>query len=285
MDINSSVDISALPQVSRAHRRALRRACAGKRRYATTAPGTSNTADRTLDIVYGPEHKHYVNAGGVTFALFTSRTGTLNGLAATTRSYFHHDHLGSIAVVTDENGAVTERLAYDPWGRRRFVNSVAGAPDNLDAIVGQKTDRGFTMHEHLDEIGIIHMNGRVYDPLIGRFKSADPYNQAPLNLKSFNRYSCAWNNPLKLIDPEGFNASDTVSGDFGDVGNMGPSPSDGVSEGLPQPSQPVTFTAGLTCHVPLAGHITVSFGITFNGKGQLSDIGFIAEGPPVNLGF
>ncbi len=149
------------------------------------------------------EHKHYVNAGGVTFALFTSRTGTLNGLAATSRSYFHHDHLGSIAVVTDENGAVTERLAYDPWGKRRFINSTAGAPDNLDAIVGQKTDRGFTMHEHLDEIGIIHMNGRVYDPLIGRFMSADAYIQAPKNLQSYNRYAYVINNPLTLTDPTG----------------------------------------------------------------------------------
>ena len=150
------------------------------------------------------EHKHYVSAGGVTFALFTSRTGTLNGLAATSRSYFHHDHLGSIAVVTDELGAVTERLAYDPWGKRRFINSAAGTPDTLDAIVGQKTDRGFTMHEHLDEIGIVHMNGRVYDPLIGRFMSADPMVEAPLNLKSYNRYAYIWNNPLSAADPSGF---------------------------------------------------------------------------------
>lgn len=150
------------------------------------------------------EHKHYVGAGGVTFALFTSRTGTLNGLPATSRSYFHHDHLGSIAVVTDENGAVTERLAYDPWGKRRFINSTAGMPDKLDAIVGQKTDRGFTLHEHLDEIGIIHMNGRVYDPLIGRFMSADPYVQAPENLQSYNRYAYVINNPLTLTDPSGY---------------------------------------------------------------------------------
>ena len=150
------------------------------------------------------EHKHYVGAGGVTFALFTSRTGTLNGLPATTRSYFHHDHLGSIAVVTDELGAATERLAYDPWGKRRFINSAAGTPDTLDAIVGQKTDRGFTMHEHLDEIGIIHMNGRVYDPLIGRFMSADPHVQAPENLQSYNRYAYVINNPLTLTDPSGY---------------------------------------------------------------------------------
>ena len=49
--------------------------------------------------------------------------------------------------------------------------------DNADALVGVNTDRGYTMHEHLDEVGVIHMNGRVYDPLIGRFMSADPFIQ------------------------------------------------------------------------------------------------------------
>jgi hypothetical protein len=55
-------------------------------------------------------------------------------------------------------------------------------------------------------MGIIHMNGRLFDPLIGRFMSADPFIQAPYNLKSFNRYSYVWNNPMVMFDPDGFNA-------------------------------------------------------------------------------
>jgi hypothetical protein len=92
-------------------------------------------------------------------ALLTSRTGALNGLPATTTSYFHKDHLGSIAAITDETGAVTERLAYDPWGKRRFINTTPGLNDMLDALVGIKADRGYTEHEHLDEMGIINMIG------------------------------------------------------------------------------------------------------------------------------
>jgi RHS repeat-associated protein len=125
--------------------------------------------------------------------------------------YMHHDHLGSVAVVTNETGAVLERLAFDPWGKRRNINGLA---DTTDSLVGLTTDRGYTEHEHLDEMGIIHMNGRVYDPLIGRFMSADPFIQAPKNLKTFNRYSYVWNNPLKLYDPDGFNALDTTTGSF-----------------------------------------------------------------------
>ncbi len=59
------------------------------------------------------------------------------------------------------------------------------------------------MHEHLDEMGIIHMNGRVYDPLIGRFMSADPFIQSPMDLQSYNRYAYVRNNPLTMSDPTG----------------------------------------------------------------------------------
>jgi RHS repeat-associated protein len=47
--------------------------------------------------------------------------------------------------------------------------------DPLPPIIPALTNRGFTGHEHIDEMGLIHMNGRVYDPQIGRFLSADPY--------------------------------------------------------------------------------------------------------------
>lgn len=56
----------------------------------------------------------------------------------------------------------------------------------------------------LDAVGLIHMNGRVYDPTIGRFLSADPFIQAPNNLQSYNRYSYVINNPLRYTDPSGY---------------------------------------------------------------------------------
>ncbi|MER2490286.1 RHS repeat domain-containing protein, partial [Catenovulum sediminis] len=59
--------------------------------------------------------------------------------------------------------------------------------------------------------GFIHMQGRVYDPVIGRFLSPDPIVQAPYFSQSWNSYSYAWNNPLLYTDPSGYtneNASD-----------------------------------------------------------------------------
>ncbi len=142
------------------------------------------------------------------FALQVTRTGNLAAgnaaiganLAVSLR-YFHHDQLGSIAAISNEAGAEIERLAYDPWGKRRNLN---GLSDVTDSLVGLSTDRGFTMHEHLDEMGVVHMNGRIYDPLIGRFMSADPIIQAPGMLQSHNRYAYVMNNPLNLTDPSGY---------------------------------------------------------------------------------
>lgn len=65
------------------------------------------------------------------------------------------------------------------------------------------TNRGFTGHEHLDAFGLIDMNGRVYDPVLGRFLSPDKFVQAPFLTQSFNRYSYCLNNPLKYTDPSG----------------------------------------------------------------------------------
>jgi RHS repeat-associated protein len=56
----------------------------------------------------------------------------------------------------------------------------------------------------LDEIGLIHMNGRLYDPEIGRFLQADPIIQEPLNGQNYNRYGYVQNNPLSHTDPTGF---------------------------------------------------------------------------------
>ena len=115
--------------------------------------------------------------------------------------YFHTDHLGSISVITDQTGAVSERLSYDAWGKRRYPN---GADDPADAITSQTT-RGFTNQEELSIGGLVHLNGRVYDTLMGRMMSADPTVPDALNPQSWNRYSYVGNDPLTFTDPTGFN--------------------------------------------------------------------------------
>src|SRR5262249_34124490 len=56
----------------------------------------------------------------------------------------------------------------------------------------------------LSDVGLVHLNGRVYDPLIGRMMSADPMVPDPLNGQAWNRYSYVINNPLALTDTNGY---------------------------------------------------------------------------------
>ncbi|HYD62335.1 MAG TPA: RHS repeat-associated core domain-containing protein, partial [Noviherbaspirillum sp.] len=115
-------------------------------------------------------------------------------------SWLHTDRLGSVIALTDANGNLREKLAYDAWGKRRTLDGSA-IPDSLD---GQVDNRGYTGHEMLDRLDLVHMNGRVYDPFVARFLSADPIIQDPSNGQNYSRYSYVFNNPTNLTDPTGF---------------------------------------------------------------------------------
>ena len=162
-------------------------------------------------------HVHYLRAGGQTVALYRAqgRTSTSNPVGTPTSAntrYLHRDHLGSISVITGENQAVIERLAYDAWGKRRPPT----AAQTLGRLTSLTTLRGFSGHEMLDTVSLIHMNGRVYDPDLGRFLSADPTVQFPGYSQSYNRYSYVLNNPLSYTDPSGFG----ILGFFKGIGKL-----------------------------------------------------------------
>jgi len=69
--------------------------------------------------------------------------------------------------------------------------------------VSSLISRGFTGHEHLDNVQLINMNGRLYDPIIARFLSPDNNVQMPDYTQNLNRYSYALNNLLVYTDPDG----------------------------------------------------------------------------------
>ena len=114
------------------------------------------------------KYVHYLFAGGERIAVYTTDNAWAPTPSETLR-YVHTDHLGSIDTLTDESGAVVERLSYDAWGKRRVASGANAWRDAVVPIAGAETRRGFTGHEHLDEFALIHMNGRVYDPTLGRF--------------------------------------------------------------------------------------------------------------------
>lgn len=154
-----------------------------------------------------PVNRHYVEAMGRTVAVVET-VGDIGTAGATTplhSQYWHVDQLGSITAIASSDGVVTQRYSYDPFGKRRELNGAYDGSGQLifEHIAGISTDRGFTGHEHLDDVGIVHMNGRTYDPIVGRFMQPDPLIQFEDHAQSFNRYSYVLNNPLNATDPTG----------------------------------------------------------------------------------
>jgi RHS repeat-associated protein len=116
--------------------------------------------------------------------------------------YILTDHLGSITQILDENGNIVEEKSFDAWGRSRNPQTWAALPPTGTS---NGWDRGYTGHEQLPQFGIINMNGRLYDPLMGRMMEPDPLIIGANNSQGYNRYSYALNNPLSYTDPDGHN--------------------------------------------------------------------------------
>ena len=117
--------------------------------------------------------------------------------------YFTYtDHLGSILRVTNGTGIIIADQNFDAWGRKRNPSTLdyVGAPS-----VPVWLYRGYTGHEHLPQFGLINMNGRLYDPVLGRMLSTDNFIHEDAGINGFNRYAYALNNPLKYTDPDGEN--------------------------------------------------------------------------------
>jgi RHS repeat-associated protein len=141
------------------------------------------------------------------------------------------------AGILDQSALEGERHRKEQGVKARkivaFADKGCSREQNETLAARGLSPRGFTIHEMLDDLSLVHMNGRIYDPLLGRFLSADVVVQAPGNLQAYNRYSYVWNNPLTRIDPSGFQAEAPAEPDP-DPNAEGPEPD---SEGAPRPMQ------------------------------------------------
>ncbi len=109
--------------------------------------------------------------------------------------------MGSILAITDSSGKVVEQRHFGAWGEvDKFISDKSEIAFNHDTTL---LNRGYTGHEHFMDVGLIHMNGRMYDAKLGRFISPDNFVQEPFNTQNFNRFGYVLNNPLKYVDPSG----------------------------------------------------------------------------------
>ncbi|CZF86683.1 RHS repeat-associated core domain-containing protein [Grimontia marina] len=195
--------------------------------------------ERVKDTTTGNvEHKHFVYADGKLISLVVHERDSDQKLLNKKTQYLHYDALESVDMITDGYGVISangieerfardrlvvERRSYSVWGKQReIIWNANKSPTLVETAVS--TNRGYTGHEQIEEVGLTHMNGRVYDEELGRFISADPIIQAPFVTSSFSRYAYVWNNPLKYRDPSGYRISDTDPGQAEDDWEPGPEP-------------------------------------------------------------
>ncbi|WP_437570523.1 RHS repeat-associated core domain-containing protein [Sorangium sp. So ce542] len=178
-----------------------------QRRIRKTTPAeqtvyAGDLYERVTDLATGAvEHRYTVRSSERAVAVVTKRAGE-----EARTLYIHVDHLGSVDLLTEgrgeDAGKEVERRSYDAFGARRDPVTWRRAPaaEALPALLA----RGFTGHGSDDELGLVHMKGRLYDPKIGRFTTPDPVVSRPLFGQSWNAYSYVLNNPLAYVDPSGF---------------------------------------------------------------------------------
>ena len=173
---------------------------------------------QTTRFWYGPDGQRYKRTDGTTTTYYvggvevvvqngvsTARhyvagvalQTVVDGAVQATR-YLFHDHLGSLVRIANVDGSVAESLDYTVFGDRRAYGNPGGT-----GSASTLTPRGFTGHEMVDGMQVIHMNGRIYDPQLGRFLQPDPVIQDPTNAQSWNAYTYVFNNPLAYTDPSG----------------------------------------------------------------------------------
>ncbi|MCI9844631.1 RHS repeat-associated core domain-containing protein [Flavobacterium pectinovorum] len=168
------------------------------------------TDDGTVEIIRTPTEvtiRTYVGGDAYGAPLYIEKTKTIATGAITDKKYYlHRDYLGSIIAISDNAGIAVERRQFDAWGNLTKLqkNGVAiTLPANGTGAALMMLDRDYTSHEHLAEVGLIHMNGRLYDPVLRSFLMPDNFIQQPENTQNYNRYAYVLNNPLMYTDPSG----------------------------------------------------------------------------------
>ncbi len=153
------------------------------------------------ETIYFDDYERIVKGNDVTEQYFLDNDVLLikkDGILTQYKAF--KDAHGSILYIVDKSGNHVFEATYDAWGKQTVTMNL------IDFRYG------YCGHEMLNEVELIDMGGRVYDPALGRFLSCDNYVQEPTNSQNFNRYSYCLNNPLRYTDPTGqlFGIDDAV---------------------------------------------------------------------------
>lgn len=160
------------------------------------------TLDKAVEIQFdGNNYKviTYVDGDPYSSSYIQINEFLSNGSEKQSNYFLHRDIQGTILALSSTEGKLVEKRLFDAWGNIKQVVHEDGTVNKTLGLI----DRGYTGHEHLQSVGLIHMNGRLYDAALRRFISPDNFIQDPYNTQNFDRYSYVYNNPLIYTDPSG----------------------------------------------------------------------------------
>ena len=113
--------------------------------------------------------------------------------------YYLYNAHGDVIGLTDESGTVVNSYAYSPWGE---IRTQTEGVTNPIKYAGEYYD---------DELDMLYLRARHYDPQTGRFISLDTEKGSIQNPMDMNRYVYCRNNPLKYVDPTGCSVGSSIS--------------------------------------------------------------------------
>ncbi len=111
-----------------------------------------------------------------------------------TASFYNYDGMGSVRMLTDITGAVTDTYDYDGWGN---IVSSTGSTPNVYFYRGEQFD---------PDLQLYYLRARYFNPLTGRFLTRDPAAGTMMIPQLLHKYLYAGGDPINMIDPRGRNA-------------------------------------------------------------------------------
>jgi len=161
-----------------------------------------NTRKFYIDGLFEFEYKQFSNSFQIAQKFFVAVNGSLvayNEIENTTTNdnffFVHKDVLGSVTAITNEQGSPSF-FAYDIWGKRLDPKTWKPASTGFT--------KGYTGHQHWDDLRLINMGGRLFDPEIGQFLQVDPILNLDIPSLGLTAYSYCYQNPLYYSDPSGY---------------------------------------------------------------------------------
>jgi len=108
-----------------------------------------------------------------------------------TASFFGYDGHGSVRMLTDASGAVTDTYIYDAFG---ILIHQTGTTANDYLYAGEQRDA---------HLGLDYLRARYMNPATGRFWSMDGFEGFDFDPLSLHKYTYAAADPVNKLDPTG----------------------------------------------------------------------------------